>query len=201
MARRSDHTREELTEMALESARAIVVEKGVSALSGRKVTARMGYTVGTLYQLFDSMDELVWTMNARTLGALYEKCVENSETGSVADRLRAFGMTFVTFVENHSNEWEAVMSYRYGERHVFTEEYEARIRELFGLMREATGQFYDASERAEHSADMAVLWASLTGILSVAVSERQVGGLTLEQMLDRLIQMYLSGRAGIRHDR
>jgi hypothetical protein len=67
-------------------------------------------------------------------------------------------------------------------------------------MREATGQFYDASEKAEHSADMAVLWASLTGILSVAVSERQVGGLTLEQMLDRLIQMYLSGRSGIRHD-
>ena len=112
----------------------------------------------------------------------------------------AFGMTFVTFVENHSNEWEAVMSYRYGERHVFTEEYDARIRELFGLMREATDQFYSETERAEHSADMAVLWASLTGILSVAVSERQVGGLTLEQMLDRLIQMYLSGRTGIRFD-
>ena len=200
MARRSDHTREELTEMALESARAIVVENGVSALSGRKITARMGYTVGTLYQLFDNMDELVCTMNARTLRALYKRCLENSATGSVADRLRAFGMTFVTFVENHSNEWEAVMSYRYGERHVFTEEYEAQIRELFGLMREATGQFYSETEIDEHSADMAVLWASLTGILSVAVSERQVGGLTLEQMLDRLIQMYLSGRKGIRYD-
>ena len=200
MARRSDHTREELIEMALESARAIVVKNGVSALSGRKVTARMGYTVGTLYQLFENMDELVCTMNARTLRALYERCTESSQTGTVADRLRAFGMTFVTFVENHSNEWEAVMSYRYGERHVFTEEYEARIRELFDLMREATGQFYSEAERADHSADMAVLWASLTGILGVAVSERKVGGLTLEQMLDRLIQMYLSGRSCIRYD-
>ena len=200
MARRSDHTREELTEMALESARAIVIENGVSALSGRKVAARMGYTIGTLYQLFDSMDELACTMNARTLRALYQRCTESITTGTVADRLKAFGMTFVAFVENHPNEWEAVMSYRYGERHAFTEEYDAQIRELFDLMREATGQFYSEIERAEHSADMAVLWASLTGILSVAVSEKKVGGLTLEQMLDRLIQMYLSGRKGIPND-
>ena len=60
--------------MALESARAIVVEEGISALSGRKVTARMGYSIGTLYQIFDGMDDLVERMNARTLEALYNQC-------------------------------------------------------------------------------------------------------------------------------
>ena len=112
----------------------------------------------------------------------------------IADRLKAFGFSFVKFVNDHPQEWDAVMSYRYGEGHVFSDEYNSRINDLFGLMIEATRHLYGDGEEAEHSADMAVLWSSLTGILSVTISERQVGGLTLEQMLDRLIQMYLSGR-------
>ena len=194
MARRSDHTREELTEMAFDSARAIVVEKGISALSGRKVTARMGYTIGTLYQIFDGMDDLVERMNARTLRALYDQCASSAEIETVADRLRAFGISFVDFVNARPNEWGAVMSYRYGRDHEFGEEYDREIQNLFGLMIEATQHLYNEDEEADHAADMAVLWASLTGILSVTVSERQVGGLTLKQMLDRLIKMYLNAR-------
>ncbi|MGI9391166.1 MAG: TetR/AcrR family transcriptional regulator [Boseongicola sp.] len=194
MARRSDHTRDELTEMALDSARAIVIEKGISALSGRKVTARMGYTIGTLYQIFDGMDDLVEKVNARTLSALYDQCAPSAEVETVADRLRAFGVSFVDFVNAHSNEWDAVMSYPYGPDHKFTSSYDDQIHRLFGLMIDATQHLYDAEEEAEHAADMAVLWASLTGILSVSASERQVGGLTLKQMLDRLVQMYLNAR-------
>ena len=180
--------------MALDAARAIVVEKGISALSGRKVTARMGYSIGTLYQIFDGMDDLVERMNARTLAALYDQCAPSAEIETVADRLRAFGFSFVDFVNSHSNEWDAVMSYGYGRDHEFTDLYDREIRKLFGLMLEATKHLYHEDEKVDHTADMAVLWSSLTGILSVAASERQVGGLTLRQMLDRLIQMYLNAR-------
>ena len=65
---------------------------------------------------------------------------------------------------------------------------------LFGLMRKSTGHLYGEDEAKEHATDMGVLWASLTGIFSVAASERHVGGLTLEQMIDRLIGIYLQSR-------
>ena len=194
MARRSDHTRDELTEMALESARAIVIEQGIAGLSGRKVTGRMGYTIGTLYQIFSGMDDLVETMNARTLEMLYEKCRPNLELEAVADQLRAFGLSFIEFVKEHPREWHAVMSYRYGEEHTFKPEYDEQVRALFGLMRKSTGHLYGEDEAKEHATDMGVLWASLTGIFSVAASERHVGGLTLEQMIDRLIGIYLQSR-------
>ena len=155
----------------------------------------MGYTVGTLYQLFDGMDDLVERMNTETLAALYNHCREGAKVEGVAEQLKAYGILFVEFVKAHPYEWDAIMSYRYREDHVISEAYSHEILRLFGLMERATRRFYDETEREEHSADMAVLWASLMGILGIANSERQVGGLSLEQMLDRLIRMYLKARS------
>lgn len=194
MARRSDHTAAEITRLALDSARSIVKADGITAVSARKVTKRMGYTIGTLYQHFDDMDDLVERMNAETLAALYEHCHEGAALGDTAAQLKAFGILFIEFVKAHPNEWDAIMSYRFKDDHTTSDEYSYEIQRLFGLMETATQQFYDKDEHEAHSADMALLWASLTGIWSVANSERQVGG-SLEQMIERLIGMYLDARS------
>ncbi len=194
MGRRSDHTRPELTELALNSARSIVVSEGISGLSARKITGLMGYTVGTLYQVFEDMDDLVEQMNARTLAMLFDASLEGMERGEVAEQLKSFGIGFNAFIKRHPHEWDAVMSYRYKDGHTTSEVYQHELDRLFGLMEEATGQFYDESEKAQHAMDLSMLWACLNGILAVSNSERVVGGMTLEQMLEQLIAMYLKGR-------
>lgn len=195
MARRSDHSRKDLTRMALDAAREIVVQDGIQALSGRKVTGRIGYTIGTLYQLFEDMDELVERLNAGTLAALHAFCSENLETRNVADQLKTLGLRFTQFVQAHPNEWDAVMTYRYKEDHVTSDFYAFEIQRLFGLMEQTTDHFYpDQQSKDEQAADMALLWSSLTGIWGVASSERQVGG-TLEQMIERLVKLYIDARS------
>ena len=193
MARRSDHTRPELTTLALKSARKIVATEGIGALSGRKVTGQIGYTIGTLYQLFDDMDDLVERMNAETLAMLYDHCRTGAHRDGVAEQLKALAILFGEFVREHPNEWDAVMSYRYKDDHTTSEDYHREILKLFGLMENATRQFYAEGEEDQHAADMAMLWASMMGILGIASSERQVGG-SFEQMLEQLIDMYLKSR-------
>ena len=53
MARRSDHSREELYDLALESARVIAEIEGLRGLAARRIARDIGYTVGTIYNLFD----------------------------------------------------------------------------------------------------------------------------------------------------
>lgn len=194
MARRSDHTPEQITEMALESARKIVINEGISALSARKVASAMGYTIGTLYQHFEGMDDLVERMNAQTLAALYAHCKKGAKQGEVAAQLKALGILFTEFMQAHVNEWDAIMSYRYKDDHTTSEEYHLQILRLFGLMEAATQHFYGTDDREAQASDMALLWACLTGIWGVASSERTVGG-PLEQKIDQLIDMYLKSRA------
>ena len=49
MARRSDHSRDEIREMALNAAKTIVEREGAAALSTRKIANEIGYTAGSLY--------------------------------------------------------------------------------------------------------------------------------------------------------
>ena len=73
MARRSDHSREEIKELALNATEEIVAEAGFQALSARKVASAIGYTVGTIYLVFKNLDDLIMQVNARTLETLFKE--------------------------------------------------------------------------------------------------------------------------------
>jgi len=67
MARRSEHSKDEIKSMILEAAENIVQEQGFSALKIRKISADMGYTVASVYMVFDNMDDLDTQIKSRTL--------------------------------------------------------------------------------------------------------------------------------------
>ena len=72
MGRRSDHSRDELYTMALAAARKIAEKEGLRGLTARRIAREIGYTVGTLYNLFDNLDGLIVHLNGTTLDTLYE---------------------------------------------------------------------------------------------------------------------------------
>ena len=57
--------------MAMSSARGIVQQEGLRALTARSLAAAIGYSPGTLYNLFENLDELALHVNASTLDALH----------------------------------------------------------------------------------------------------------------------------------
>jgi len=67
MARRSEHSRDEIKSMILEAAENIVREQGFSALKIRQISADMGYTVASVYMVFANMDDLNTQIKIRTV--------------------------------------------------------------------------------------------------------------------------------------
>jgi len=80
MARRSDHTREELKNLILSSASRIIENEGYSALTVRKIATDIGYTPGTLYNVFQSMDGLTLALNAERVERLLTLLAETQST-------------------------------------------------------------------------------------------------------------------------
>jgi len=66
MARRSEHSQQEIKQMVLQAAEDIVHEQGFSALKVRKIAADIGYTVGSIYMVFANMNDLNMHIKART---------------------------------------------------------------------------------------------------------------------------------------
>src|SRR5262245_26890451 len=110
MARRADHTREELHDMALTAAEKITEKHGLSGLTARRVAKRIGYSTGTLYNLFDSFDDLVISMNGRTLDALYEFVLIEDAGADVETTLKTYAYRYIRFTTERSNLWSVVFA-------------------------------------------------------------------------------------------
>ncbi len=113
MARRSDHTRDELRQMALDAARAIVKSEGVQGLTTRAVARRMGYTVGTLYLIFHNLDDLIFAVNAQTVADM-RAGMEKATAGlqDPADRLKAISSSYLAFALQHPNLWRLAFEHQ-----------------------------------------------------------------------------------------
>ncbi|MEM9289303.1 MAG: TetR/AcrR family transcriptional regulator, partial [Pseudomonadota bacterium] len=59
MARRSDHSREEIAALAIASAKKLISENGIEEASIRKVAGDIGYSPGTLYNVFEDFYEII----------------------------------------------------------------------------------------------------------------------------------------------
>ena len=67
MGRRSDHTRGELEALLVSEGRRQLAQTGLARFSAREVAREVGYSIGTLYNVFGSYDGLMLAINARTL--------------------------------------------------------------------------------------------------------------------------------------
>ncbi len=111
MGRRSDHSRDEIRDMAIKAATSIVEKEGFQALTARKVAAAIGYTVGTLYHVFRNFDDLVIHVNARTIdeiGVLIEQQTRKKRNPEA--RIRVMAEYYVQYATNHPDRWRLVFA-------------------------------------------------------------------------------------------
>ena len=70
MGRRSTHTPQQLRELILDAAQEIIQAQGLAGLSAREIARRIEYSPGTIYNMFENLDDVVLNVEARVLDAL-----------------------------------------------------------------------------------------------------------------------------------
>ena len=111
MGRRSDHTRGELEGLILSAGHALLAEHGFARFSAREVAKRIGYSVGTIYNVFGSLDALLIAINTQTFEAWAEHLRARLAEGE-SDRLRALVEGYFAFAAEHRNVWMAIYDHR-----------------------------------------------------------------------------------------
>ena len=133
MGRRSDHTRSELRELMLEEGHRQLTEVGLARFSARDVAKRIGYSVGTLYNVFGSYDELMLAINARTLSLwLTHLRIRLAETDD--DRIATLVRGYFEFALQHPRTWMAIYEYNLSDGRPAPEWYQAKVAELMGVV-------------------------------------------------------------------
>lgn len=186
MARRSDHSRPELTRMALDAAAKIIEKQGLRGISTREIAKSIGYSPGTLYQLFADLDELILRVNARTLDALIASCREvDMGTGPEA-ALQELARRYIAEVNRHPELWNAVFEHSLPPGRETPDWWSERTATLLGFAGRAIAPMFKPGTDARCRHEAQVLWAGLYGIAALAAAGKLPEGETAEAMVATL---------------
>jgi len=112
MGRRSDHSRDELEEMILAAGSALVAEVGLTGFSAREVARRIGYSIGTIHNLFGSTDRLIAAINTRSFGLWAADLRTALDAAADGDRIAALVDGYFAFARAHPHLWAAIYDHR-----------------------------------------------------------------------------------------
>lgn len=195
MARRSDHTREELYEITLDAAANIIKSDGFRALTARNVADVIGYSAGTLYNLFENIDDLILHLNGRTLDQLSEVLLSQPISGDAEKDVGALVEVYLKFIEQSPALWNLLFDHTLPEGATLPGWYDLKIEKVLARLEEAMSTLFGPDQRAERANAARVLWASLHGISSLGAQGKLmiVSSQTVSEMANSLFRNYLSG--------
>lgn len=111
MGRRSDHSRVELREIIIAEGHRQMESVGFAHFSAREVAKRIGYSIGTIYNVFGSYDGLISAINGRTLD-MWRDFLEARLDGAEGDRLKHAIDAYFEFAVIHRHAWAALYDFR-----------------------------------------------------------------------------------------
>ncbi|MGB0749174.1 MAG: TetR/AcrR family transcriptional regulator [Magnetospiraceae bacterium] len=195
MARRYDHSPEQIRRMALDATGEIIAQEGLRALSTRKVANHIGYTVGTLYNHFRNLDDLILILNGETLDSLHETLKAIPRTGDPAADLKKLAETYLRFTWEHLHVWNTIFEHSLPADIEVPEWYQKKLVRLLEIIEIALSPLSEAMPPAERAKHARILWSAVHGLCSLANSGKlgNIADSAAEDLSHDLIDTYLVG--------
>lgn len=195
MGRRNEHTREEIRKMAIKAGRAIIERKGFTGLSARKVSKSIGYTVGTLYNVFENFTDLVCHINSETLDDLRTSMESTLEPGMGGTQaIRSLADSYVEFARANTNLWGALFEFQHPVNFEMPVWYTEKVKSIFDLpVKYLAPLFGGDMERAEY--ESRIIWGGVHGICILGLTRRlgRDSGDLIKSKVGSLIENYMYG--------
>ena len=104
-------TRRGARELILKAATELIESDGLAQASAREVARRIGYSPGTLYNVFDNLDDLVLTIEARLLDRLAARLAEVPSASSPQEQPQRLAETYLRFTSENPRLWNLLFEH------------------------------------------------------------------------------------------
>lgn len=167
MARRNDHTREELKKIILETSWKIIGEKGFEHLTARNIAKDIGYSPGTIYNIFESLDDLYLQINASTLDILYNELSSPECSDSTLPpiiNMKRMAEKYLEFAKKYRPYWLMLFDLKVTENRTNEQWYEEKVEKLFEPLEKLMAPYFPPEKKEEKKVAVRILWASVHGL-------------------------------------
>jgi AcrR family transcriptional regulator len=167
--------RDEMRTKMLGIAKRVVADEGLGALQARRVADEAGCAVGTIYNVFKNLDNLIVETNSATLSDLGASLVAVAEQGAnatgvsaVAERLQALGLAYLDFAILQNKSWRAVFDHHMAPGNPVPEWYRQKQAQLFALVERVLGDVI--ADETERSRAARALFSAVHGVVMLSIS-------------------------------
>ena len=181
--------------MALDAAWTIAESEGYRGLTVRNIAEKIGYVPGTLYNVFDNLDDLVLQLRGETLNAL-ERLVSEamSSPGPPEAKVIAMARSYIGFVREHPKLWNVMFEHILPDGQDVPKWYHDKTSLLLRLVEDAIAPLFPSGRKENLQHHAHILWAGVHGICIVQLTDKViVKDGSAEGMATSLISNYLNG--------
>lgn len=164
------HTSPQTKTRLIEALRRLLIENGLQGMDVRKICKEVDCSVGTFYNNYKSMDELIIHFNAETIDilntSLFNSIAQNDEAKEVIHKICG---NYIAFAKNNHAEWLLLME------HPLTiplpSWYQDKVDTLF---QKVSNIFHPilGGQQADIEKAVKVLWGALHGICSLTLKNK-----------------------------
>lgn len=194
MARRNDHTREELVAITLNQVKLFLNEHPHHELSLRKIATKIGYVPSTLVNVFGSYNLLLLQAVAQTLDELAELAeLAVSDSQGATDALHKLAYCYHDFAVDHPHRWQLIFQHTMNGEEL-PEWQSTRIDKMTGMLEGLVAMHTNNHSHEQILEASRVLWAGVHGITLLSVDDKFFSSTPMDGrlLIDSLLSNYLS---------
>jgi len=190
MARRNQHSQDEIREMVLDAAETIVVNEGYSSLTVRRIAMEIGYTVASIYMVFANMADLVLHIKANTVDDLNEQLQQLPDCPP-EQQIAELAKAYLKFADRNFNRWRMI----FAQDTESPEWYREKINRIFSRVEAQFAQLAPGSSTRQNKQAARALCSGVHGICTLSLT----GELDAEEINDventiiLLVESFIAG--------
>ncbi len=194
MARRNDHTREELIELTLTTVKEFLSENSYHELSLRKIANMIGYVPSTLVNVFGNYNLLLLHAVAKTLDELSSEARSSvCEHDDPETALYKLAYCYHDFAHKNPYRWQLIFEHNMNGEPLpeLQAERISNMTEMLEYLLKVLAPGRSDEEVLEASR---VLWSGVHGITLLSVDDKFFASLPIDgkQLIDNLLANYLA---------
>ena len=178
----------------IEIARALIAAHGLRSLKVRDVAHAADCSIGTVYNEFVDLDELVLAVNRDTMSALSAAMAAVPSENPV-QQLHGFAQGYLAFASEHPNLLRSLYEHRMEGDRPFTEDLLEMVKATFALMYPPLLRLLPDYPTDQLAMQARTMFSAAHGIITLGLEERLVAVPSdkLREQLRLFVDTYLAG--------
>jgi AcrR family transcriptional regulator len=195
-----------LREQLIDAAERTIASKGLAALKARDLAREAGCAVGTIYNVFEHLDELVLCVGSRTLTML-ERALgavrserPRSSTEDARDDLVRLALAYLEFAATYTVRWRALFEHRMSDGRPLPDWFVEQQHGLFAQVELPLGALLHGLDQTVRRGLARTVFSAVHGIVALGLEEK-LAPLSLSDLGSQLaatVRAIATGRGELR---